>query len=462
MAMPVYTAELLGIVLLFFLVFGMSATVDLNHMLKQLRNKRALATGVFLQFVILPFLGFLSVKMMGLNEAMGMTLLVVTSSPGGSFSNWWCSIFNADLALSVTMTAISTLLAIVMLPLNLYLYTPMAFNDDQIDVFAVLDFSALVTSLIVVVSAVCLGIFVSEKVEHPGFHIYANRFGSFAGVSLVLLSGIVSNATDGDGIWEREPKFYIGVAMPCIVALVLSTVMTTYLELKKPERVTSSIECCYQNCGIATSVALSMFNGEERALALGVPFFYGVVEFLAIGVYSIWAWKAGWTKAPPSEPFWKVITCSYEVLLAEKERGNAEVQLAGYDDCGVEVTGDYRKESNNDGGALAILTKILYYCHEPDLAKVDPAPSKVDQAVEKPETDKVKVEAEKEEVKEDLEKQDVDAIDDSYVILNESDDSKQDAPKQTIILGGSDDPKQTTRSLRFLFWTSQGYDIPQE
>lgn len=44
--------------------------------------------GVFLQFAILPMLGFLVVKFGGLERSAGISLLVVTSSPGGSYSNW--------------------------------------------------------------------------------------------------------------------------------------------------------------------------------------------------------------------------------------------------------------------------------------------------------------------------------------------------------------------------------------
>ena len=88
MALPPVVVEMIGHLLLFLLVFGMSATVDTNLLMKQLNNKRALCTGAFLQFVVLPFLGFITVKMLSLDVATGLTLLVVTSSPGGSFSNW--------------------------------------------------------------------------------------------------------------------------------------------------------------------------------------------------------------------------------------------------------------------------------------------------------------------------------------------------------------------------------------
>jgi predicted Na+-dependent transporter len=85
--MPLF-AEVTSSILLFFLVFGMSATVDIKKMKRQLRNRNALLTGISLQFIILPFIGFLVVSMLKLDAPMGITLLVITSSPGGSYSNW--------------------------------------------------------------------------------------------------------------------------------------------------------------------------------------------------------------------------------------------------------------------------------------------------------------------------------------------------------------------------------------
>jgi predicted Na+-dependent transporter len=79
---------LAGNVLLFALVFGMSATVDVDSCRAQVRNVKAILTGVFCQFVVLPMLGFLVVKSLNLDAGIGITLLVVTSSPGGSYSNW--------------------------------------------------------------------------------------------------------------------------------------------------------------------------------------------------------------------------------------------------------------------------------------------------------------------------------------------------------------------------------------
>jgi predicted Na+-dependent transporter len=164
--------EIVGSVLLFFLVLGMSATVDIGCLSAQIKNRKAIVSAMFLQFVVLPFLGFVSVKVLNMNPAMGITLLVVTSSPGGSYSNWWCSMFNADLALSVTLTGISTLVSIIMLPANLLLYVKMTYNAD---VVKELDWLAILKSLVIVLSAIGLGLLASAKCHSHSFNLNANR-----------------------------------------------------------------------------------------------------------------------------------------------------------------------------------------------------------------------------------------------------------------------------------------------
>eukprot|EP00985_Skeletonema_marinoi_P014399 scaffold7295_cov118-Skeletonema_marinoi.AAC.3 len=157
--------------LLFLLIFGMSATVEVKHLREQVHNKFAILTGVATQFLIMPLLGYLSILVLsdhGLTEPMGISLLIVTASPGGSYSNWWCSMFNADLALSVTMTAISTMVSSIMLPANLLLYVNAAFgasSGSDESIINHLDWPSLFISLAIVILAIGLGLFASFKVS---------------------------------------------------------------------------------------------------------------------------------------------------------------------------------------------------------------------------------------------------------------------------------------------------------
>jgi len=89
--------------------------------------------------------------------------------------------------------------------------------------------------------------------------------------------------------------------------------MVSYFQLAKPERVAVAVECCYQNTGIATSVAAAVFEGDDLAVAVGVPLFYGMCEAVFLAIYCVTCWKLGWTKAPADENICTVIGTSYEV-----------------------------------------------------------------------------------------------------------------------------------------------------
>jgi predicted Na+-dependent transporter len=222
--------------------------------------------------------------------------------------------FNADLALSVTMTAISTVFSVISMPVNLLLYTRFSYQND---IISKLDWSSLFVALFIVISAITLGLFCSSKIHTRHFNRTANRLGNIAGVSLMAFSACMSNSGDSK-IYSYPWDFYVSTAMPCIAGLVLANVLCTFANLKKPERVTVAIECCYQNVGIATSLALTMFEGDDVAIAMGVPFFYGLVEAVLVGLYCLVAWKAGWTKAPADTPFFHMLWTSYEVVQQEQ------------------------------------------------------------------------------------------------------------------------------------------------
>ena len=314
--------QLLSNALLFILIFGMSATVDIRRIKQQLRNCYAITAGILMQFVIMPFLGFvavISLKNYGLATPMGITLLIVTSSPGGSYSNWWCSLFNADLALSVAMTALSTMISIAALPANLLIYSHFAYGYDaeqEKNVLQSVDFTKLIISLCIVIGAIILGLFASYQIDSKRFQRAANFGGTVSGILLIIVSAVFSTTGDSDAKpWNQHWSFYVGVSLPCVAGLALANIIAKFARLKKPEIVTLSVECSYQNTGIATTAVLAMFNDpEEVAQAMAVPLFYGLVEMGVLGLYCLVAWKLGWTKAPYDEKICIVMSKTYEVV----------------------------------------------------------------------------------------------------------------------------------------------------
>ena len=314
-------AEFIGYCLLFLLVFGMSGTVEIKSLQKQVRNARAICIGLGMQFLISPAIGFLVVKIFNLPQETGIMILVITTSPGGSYSNWWCSLFNAELALSVTMTTLSTLLSVILLPTNLVLYTRWTYSPA---VVKSLDWGDLIVSLVVVISGISGGLLASYMTRRRGrtaiFRTRANRIGNVAGVLLIALSFTISSTDQDTTLWDRDPRFYIGCALPAVLGLAMANYLAIRAQLEPPERVAVAVEACYQNTGIATSVALTLYRGSRRAEAIGVPLYYGMVEAVMLAIYCLVCWKKGWTKAPPSDNICRVLYHSYEVDDEELRR----------------------------------------------------------------------------------------------------------------------------------------------
>jgi len=214
------------------------------------------------------------------------------------------------------MTAITTLCSVVMLPLNLYVYAHLAFHHK---VSELMTWHAVLPTLFLVVVAISSGLLASQRYGTTEFHLWTNRMGNVAGILLVCFSLIVSTV-NGSRIWNQTPLFYFGVALPCLLGLLVASIVTTLINLIKPHRVTVSVECCIQNTGIAVSVALTLFAGETLGMATAVPLYYGIVECIVVSLYCTVAWKKGWTKAPVDVPLWTMLTTSYEVIQQSEDQ----------------------------------------------------------------------------------------------------------------------------------------------
>ena len=141
---------------------------------------------------------------------------------------------------------------------------------------------------------------------------FFNALGQLSGVALIAVAFLVSSRDEP--VWDKHAGFYVAVALPCLVGLALSTVLAAAAKLSKPARATVAVECAYQNPGIATTVALNMFEGDRASRAVGVPLYYGIVEAFGIGVFLLIAWKRGMTHAPADAPLLAVLRKNWQEI----------------------------------------------------------------------------------------------------------------------------------------------------
>lgn len=326
--------------LLFLLKVNIAASVDMRAFIARLDRKSGMAIGVACQFIILPFCGFLIARILQLEPLYGMALMVIMTSPGGSFSNWWCSVFNADLAMSVAMTGASTIVGVVMLPVNLCLYCTLLYGEST---FSGDHFIAVFQSLAVIIVALFIGLGVSWLMNSETARDRFVHVANLVGISLFVLSIFVSEHKSRTPAWKKPLSLHIAIASPIILAILTTLLVTSIpaLNLKKPERVAVVIEACYQNPGLATSIVIAMFSGRDSGDAVAVPILYGTYEALLLGLFCLMSHYAGWTFVSPDE-----------VSLIEAIRGNFQGRAMQGD--GKQLMNDFGDlEGDRENSSLA-------------------------------------------------------------------------------------------------------------
>ena len=316
--------------------------MDVLEFKQRFRKPTGIVIGLVCQFVFLPLMGFTSIRLFYRGDPVhGIPLLVTVCSPGGSYSNWWCSLFNSDLPLSMAMTSASSLFAVATLPINVLIYLKLSYPSEESAVS--LDWGGLFTSLAVVVAGILGGLILGQN--KPAWRPGLNVAGNAAGVSLVLL-GFFFSSNSSAPIWARTDHFYAGVAMPCVFGLLISLAFAWACGLPKPHCLSVTIETCYQNTAIPLAVILSSFSDDdadlcaslgmtprrvwaERAgagastsdllpacdvlgMATGIPTFYQVIQIASLACVCLAGWKAGWTYAPPKHGFYRVLSRNYQ------------------------------------------------------------------------------------------------------------------------------------------------------
>lgn len=104
------------------IMFGVALSLKKESFIELVRNPKAALTGLASQFILLPFLTFLLVWLMEPLPGLALGMVLVAACPGGNVSNFFTYLSKGNVALSISLTSISSMLAVVMTPLNLEIW----------------------------------------------------------------------------------------------------------------------------------------------------------------------------------------------------------------------------------------------------------------------------------------------------------------------------------------------------
>jgi BASS family bile acid:Na+ symporter len=272
-------------VLLGVIMLGMGLTLSFADFARVLKMPRAVAAGVALQFTVMPLAGVALALGSGLETGLAVGLILVSCCPGGTASNVVTYLARANLALSVTMTMASTLVAIVLTPL---------LTGWLGGVFVEIDRWALFRSMVAIVLVpVVVGVALNRLL--PATTRQVAKVSPLVSVVVIVLivGGIV-------GASKELIESHFGILLLAVFGLhvtgfALGYVLPWLMGFGVTERRTISIEVGMQNSGLGASLAsapsfAAQFANPMQAALAPVPSAISSVYHVVIGSVLAGRW----------------------------------------------------------------------------------------------------------------------------------------------------------------------------
>ena len=244
------------------IMFGMGLTLSAQDLKIVLSRPKDILIGSLTQFTVMPLLAWGLTKVFSLPQDLAIGVILVGCCPGGTASNVITYLAKGDLALSVGMTATSTLLAPLLTPLLVWLLA-----GTMVDVHAT---GMLLSIVYIVILPIVCGLlcqrFIPKVTKRATPYLPA-----FSSLAVALTVGIVVSH-NAERLLTAGLLVVLVVMLHNLLGLGCGYLVGRLLHLQRPKSVALSIEVGMQNSGLATSLAVMHFAALPLATIPGAVF----------------------------------------------------------------------------------------------------------------------------------------------------------------------------------------------
>uniref|UniRef100_A0A7M4FHM9 Ileal sodium/bile acid cotransporter n=1 Tax=Crocodylus porosus TaxID=8502 RepID=A0A7M4FHM9_CROPO len=260
-------------VMLAMVMFAMGCNVEIKKFWEHIKRPWGIFVGFLCQFGIMPLTGFVLSVAFNVKPIQAVVVLIMGCCPGGTSSNILAYWVDGDMDLSVSMTTCSTLLAMGMMPLCLFVYTKMWTDTGSI----VLPYDSIGISLVALVIPVSLGIYVNHRWPKKAKTIL--KVGSIAGAILIILIAVVGGILY-QGSWMISPELWIiGTIFPA-AGYSLGFFLARISGQSWHRCRTVALETGMQNTQLCTTIVQLSFTPEQLAQMFTFPLIYSIFQML--------------------------------------------------------------------------------------------------------------------------------------------------------------------------------------
>lgn len=276
-----FETTLLGIMMM-VIMLGMGSSMTWRDFLIAFRKPKGILVGLMSQYVVMPFLGYALAVILGLPPAMAVGLILIACMPGGTTSNIFAYFSKGVLALSIMMTTVSTLVAVVTVPLLLSFYSGLAGVTGEY----VIPAGNIVQVLLVLLVPTVLGMVLRKLNANAGATI--ELVGSMLGV-IVILFLIVSWVPRNYGmLLETGLPVYVATIGIGLTGMLLGYWLARALRQDRNRSRTISLETGIQNGPLAVLVITLTFSGVQQQEVLFIPVLYSLFIVITSSFVTMW------------------------------------------------------------------------------------------------------------------------------------------------------------------------------
>ncbi|XP_053561447.1 ileal sodium/bile acid cotransporter-like [Bombina bombina] len=264
-------------IMLALVMFAMGCTVDIKKFWGHIKRPWGIAVGFLCQFGIMPLTAFVLSLAFDIHPAQAVAVLIMGCCPGGTSSNILAYWADGDMDLSISMTTCSTLLAMGMMPLCLFLYTKKWVDSDSI----VIPYESIGISLVTLVVPVGIGMFVNHKWPKQAKKIL--KVGSITGGILIIIIAVIGGVLY-KGSWATSPKLWIiGTIFPA-AGYTLGFCLAWLSNQSWRRCRTVALETGMQNTQLCTTIVQLSFTPEQLNLMFTFPLIYSIFQLVFVFV----------------------------------------------------------------------------------------------------------------------------------------------------------------------------------
>ena len=270
-------------------MFGVALSITLNDFRQLLKQPKPVLVGILCQFFLLPAFTFLVVILIQPKPSIALGMIMVAACPGGNISNFFTHLAKGNTALSVSLTAFATFLAMIMTPFNFQfygsLYEPTKEIIKSVEVKP-LELVKLVTLILGI--PLLIGMFVRHK--KPILAVRLSRFLKPISIAVFVIIVVIAFSNNLDVFNDYiHHVLLIGISHNAF-ALLLGFTVARLFNLSKQNQRTLSIETGIQNSGLGLLLIFTFFEGLGGMAILAA--FWGIWHIVSgLTIASFWATK---------------------------------------------------------------------------------------------------------------------------------------------------------------------------